>query len=107
MDIGAFGWAFGAAGIGAGLAAIGAGIGIGRLAGQAAEGIARQPEAAGDIRGITILTAAFIEGVALFAVVVCLLAILLGGGSLEKSAKDAATYSGPGAAQQIENDLKE
>ncbi len=64
------------AGIGAGLTAIGAGIGIGRLAGSAVEAIARQPEASGDIRGAMILTAAFIEGVALFAVVVCLLAVL-------------------------------
>ena len=62
------------AGIGAGLAVIGAGIGIGRIAGSAVESIARQPEAAGDIRGLTILTAAFIEGAALFAIVVCLLA---------------------------------
>lgn len=61
------------AGVGAGLAAIGAGIGIGRIAGSATESVARQPEAAGDIRGITIITAAFIEGVALFAIVVCLL----------------------------------
>jgi F-type H+-transporting ATPase subunit c len=61
------------AGIGAGIAAIGAGIGIGRIASSATESIARQPEAAGDIRGVTIITAAFIEGVALFAVVVCLL----------------------------------
>lgn len=83
LEIGGFGWAWGAAGIGAGLAAIGAGLGIGRLAGSAAEGIARQPEAAGAIRGITILTAAFIEGVALFAVVVCLLAVLGAGGSFE------------------------
>ncbi|MBX3474139.1 MAG: ATP synthase F0 subunit C [Planctomycetes bacterium] len=83
LEIGGFGWAWGAAGIGAGLAAIGAGLGIGRLAGSAAEGIARQPEAAGAIRGITILTAAFIEGVALFAVVVCLLAVLGAGGSIE------------------------
>jgi F-type H+-transporting ATPase subunit c len=68
-------WGFGlmGAGIGAGIAAIGAGIGIGRIAGNATESIARQPEAAGDIRGVTIITAAFIEGVALFAVVVCLL----------------------------------
>jgi len=61
------------AGIGAGLAAIGAGMGIGRLGGAAAEGIARQPEADGKIRGIAIILAAFIEGVALFAVVVTLL----------------------------------
>jgi F-type H+-transporting ATPase subunit c len=61
------------AGIGAGIAAIGAGIGIGRIASSATESIARQPEAAADVRGVTIITAAFIEGVALFAVVVCLL----------------------------------
>jgi F-type H+-transporting ATPase subunit c len=61
------------AGFGAGIAAIGAGIGIGRIAANATESIARQPEAANDIRGVTIITAAFIEGVCLFAVVVCLL----------------------------------
>ncbi|MFQ5653471.1 MAG: ATP synthase F0 subunit C [Planctomycetota bacterium] len=59
------------AGVGAGLAAIGAGLGIGRLAGSACESIARQPEASGDVRGAMLLTAALIEGVALFAVVVC------------------------------------
>ena len=63
-------------GIGAGLAAIGAGLGIGQLAGKAVESIARQPDAANDIRGNMILTAAFIEGVCLFAEVVCLLAVL-------------------------------
>lgn len=63
-------------GIGAGLAAIGAGMGIGRLAGSAVEAIARQPDAANDIRANMILTAAFIEGVALFAEVICLLAVL-------------------------------
>jgi F-type H+-transporting ATPase subunit c len=61
------------AGLGAGLAAIGAGMGLGRIASSATESIARQPEAANDVRGVTIITAAFIEGVALFAVVVCLL----------------------------------
>ena len=60
--------------IGAGMAAIGAGLGIGKLAAAANESIARQPEAAGKITGNMILTAAFIEGVALFAVVVGLLA---------------------------------
>lgn len=64
------------AGIGAGLAAIGAGLGIGRLAGSAVEAIARQPEAVNDIRGAMLLTAVFIEGAALFAIVVCLLAVL-------------------------------
>ena len=61
------------AGIGAGLAAIGAAMGIGRLAGSACESIARQPEASGDVRGAMLLTAALIEGVALFAVLTCFL----------------------------------
>ncbi len=61
------------AGIGAGIAAIGAGIGIGNIGKGALESVARQPEASGDIRTNMILTAAFVEGVALFAIVVCLL----------------------------------
>jgi|TARA_B110000263_G_scaffold47765_1_gene39693 F-type H+-transporting ATPase subunit c len=64
------------AGIGAGLCAIGAGLGIGKLAGAALEGIARQPEAAGDIRTNMILAAALVEGVALIGVVVSLLIVL-------------------------------
>jgi F-type H+-transporting ATPase subunit c len=62
--------ALGAA-IGAGLAVIGAGIGIGKIGSSAMDGIARQPEAGGDIRMSMIIAAALIEGVALFAVVVC------------------------------------
>ena len=62
--------------LGAGLACLGVGIGIGRLAGSSVEGIARQPEASGDIRGAMILTAAFIEGVCLFAVVIALLVVV-------------------------------
>jgi F-type H+-transporting ATPase subunit c len=62
--------------IGAGLAAIGAGIGIGQIGKGATESIARQPEAAGDIRSAMILTAAFVEGVALLAAVAGLLAVL-------------------------------
>ena len=65
------------AGIGAGIAAIGAGIGIGRIGGSAMESIARQPEAVGDIRSNMIVMAAFIEGVAFFAIVVCLLILFL------------------------------
>lgn len=61
------------AGIGAGLAVIGAGLGIGRIGGQAVEGMARQPEAAGEIRGLAIILAAFVEGAALFGVVVAFL----------------------------------
>jgi F-type H+-transporting ATPase subunit c len=69
-------WGYFGAAVGAGIAAIGAGYGIGRIASSAVESIARQPEAAGDIRGATVLTAAFIEGVCLFACVVCILIAL-------------------------------
>lgn len=62
--------------IGAGLAAIGAGIGIGQIGKGAVEAIARQPEAVNDIRANMILTAAFVEGVALLAAVAGLLAVL-------------------------------
>jgi len=61
------------AAIGAGLAAIGAGIGIGQIGKGAVEGIARQPEAANEIRSNMIVAAAFVEAVALFALVVALL----------------------------------
>ncbi len=57
------------AGLACGLAAIGAGVGIGRIGGSAVESIARQPEMATRIFINMILTAALVEGVALFAVV--------------------------------------
>lgn len=65
------------AGLGAGIAAIGAGLGIGRIGSSAMEAIARQPESVGDIRTNMILVAALVEGVAFFAVVVCLLCLFL------------------------------
>ena len=65
----------GLAAIGAGFAALGAGVGIGQIGKGAVESIARQPEAAGDIRANMILTAAFVEGVALFGVIAGILAI--------------------------------
>lgn len=58
------------AGLGAGLSVIGAGLGIGRIGGQAVEGMARQPEAAGRIQTAALILAALIEGAALFGVVV-------------------------------------
>ena len=67
------GFALMGAGIGAGIVAIGAGLGIGRIGGQAMEGIARQPEAAGRIQTAMLIIAALIEVVSLFGVVVCLL----------------------------------
>jgi F-type H+-transporting ATPase subunit c len=68
-------WAMMGAAIGAGLAAVGAGIGIGRIGGSAMEGMARQPEMAGQIQTGALILAAFIEGVALFAVVVSVLIV--------------------------------
>ena len=67
---------FGAA-LGAAIAVIGAGLGIGRIDSSAMEAIARQPEDSGDIRMNMIIAAALIEGVALLAVVVCLLVFFL------------------------------
>ena len=63
--------------IGAGLAAVGAGIGIGQIGKGAVEAIARQPEASNDIRANMILTAALVEGVALFGVIVGILAMFI------------------------------
>mgnify|MGYP000994341370 CR=1 FL=1 len=65
------------AAFGASIAAIGAAIGIGNIGRSALESIARQPEAAGDIRSNMIVSAALIEGVAFFAVVVCLLILFI------------------------------
>ena len=63
------------AGIGAGLVVLGTGLGIGQIGSGAAEAIARQPEASGDIRTTAIIIAALIEGVALFGAVICFLAL--------------------------------
>lgn len=70
MELGALG-----APIGASIAVIGAGLGIGKIGASAMEAIARQPEASGNIRSSMIIVAALIEGVALFAVVVCFMAL--------------------------------
>lgn len=66
----------GLAALGAGVAAVGAGIGVGRIGGSALESIARQPESLGDIRANMIVAAALVEGVALFAIIICLLVVL-------------------------------
>ncbi len=63
-------WGMMGAGIGAGLAIIGVGLGIGRIGGQAVEGMARQPEVAGRIQTASLILVAFVEGAGLFAVVV-------------------------------------
>ena len=73
-DYKGMGVAIGAGFVG-GLAVIGAGLGIGKIGASANESTARQPEMGGRIFTNMILTAALIEGVALFAVVVSLLGI--------------------------------
>jgi F-type H+-transporting ATPase subunit c len=67
VDYGAF------AAIGAGLAAIGAGIGIGIIGGSTVESIARQPEMQGKLMSSAIILIAFVEAVALFAIVLALI----------------------------------
>ena len=60
-----------AGGIGAGLVLLGMGLGIGRIGGQAVEGMSRQPEAAGSIQTAMIIAAALIEGAGFFALAIC------------------------------------
>lgn len=72
VDLSTFGVAFGI-----GLVLIGAGVGLGRIGGQAAEAIARQPEAAGDIRGTALLIAFLMEGATIIAVIMALVAKIL------------------------------
>jgi F-type H+-transporting ATPase subunit c len=59
--------------LGAGIVILGAGLGIGRIGGQAVEGMSRQPEAAGNIQTGMIIAAALIEGATFFALIVCLI----------------------------------
>lgn len=61
------------AAFGAGLVTLGAGVGIGLIGSRAVESMARQPEVAGNIQTAMLVTAAMIEGVALLAIVVCLI----------------------------------
>lgn len=61
--------------LGAAIAVIGAAIGLGKIGQSTLESIARQPQAAGDIRSAMIIIGAFMEGVALFALLVCFLAL--------------------------------
>ncbi len=79
------------AGVGAGLTLIGAGVGIGLVGAGAVEGMARQPEAGGALRTTMIIAAALIEGLAFFALVICLLAVM--NFSMPKS--DAAPADAP------------
>ncbi|KUO60835.1 MAG: ATP synthase F0 subunit C [Ignavibacteriaceae bacterium] len=69
-------YAYLAAGFSAALTVIGGAFGIGKLASAAMEASGRQPEAAGDIRTSMIIAAALIEGISLFALVICILLAL-------------------------------
>ena len=67
--------------IGAGLAmigTIGAGIGIGVIVGGAVQGIARNPDASGNVQTNMILGIAFAEAVAIYCLVVALLIFFVG-----------------------------
>ena len=65
------------AGIGAAIAALAATIGIGKIGQATMESIARQPESAGNLRSSMIVAAGMVEGAALFAIIVCLLAVVI------------------------------
>ena len=65
------------AALGAAIAAIAAAIGIGKIGKSTMEAIARQPEAAGNVRSSMIIAGALVEGATLFAVVVCVLSVVL------------------------------
>jgi F-type H+-transporting ATPase subunit c len=80
------------AGIGAGLTMIGAGVGIGLLAAAFLEGTARQPEAAATLRTSMLIPAALIEGLGLFALVICFLV------AVNKAPAPAATGETPAAS---------
>jgi F-type H+-transporting ATPase subunit c len=75
-DGGSFSMDLGAA-IGAGIVMLGAGFGIGRIGGSAVESMARQPEVATQVQGAMIVSAALIEGATFFALIVCILQIVL------------------------------
>ena len=64
-------------GVAAAIAALAAAFGIGKIGKSTMESIARQPESAGNLRTAMIIAAGMIEGAALFAIIVCLLGLLL------------------------------
>ena len=75
----AAGAAIGKAGaaIAAAIAALAGAYGIAKIGKSTMEAIARQPESAGNLRTAMIIAAGMIEGAALFAIIVCLLALVL------------------------------
>jgi len=59
--------------IGVAFTIIGAAYGISKIASSAVENMARQPEASGNMQMAMIITTAMIEGIAFFALIICLL----------------------------------
>ena len=70
-------WGTVAGAIGAGIAALAAAFGIGKIGSSAMEAIARQPESAGNIRTAMLIIGALVEGACLFAIIACLMAIVM------------------------------
>jgi F-type H+-transporting ATPase subunit c len=73
---GTYTWALFGATIACGIIIVGAGLGIAMIGSKAVDSIARQPEAGGRIFSAMIITAALVEGVTFFALLICLLALL-------------------------------
>lgn len=69
-------WGTIAGAVGASIAALAAAWGIGKIGQSAMESIARQPESAGNIRTAMLIIGALVEGACLFAILVCLLAVV-------------------------------
>lgn len=69
-------WGAIAGAIGASITAVAAAWGIGKIGQSAMESIARQPESAGNIRTAMLIIGALVEGACLFAILVCLLAVV-------------------------------
>jgi len=88
------------AGLGIGLAALGTGIGIGMLASKSVEGIARQPEAGGQIQKVMILGIAFIEALCLYALIVAFM--LIGKGKTETPEH----LGGPAAEEMLTSETR-
>ena len=65
------------AGLAIGIAVLGAGLGLGRIAGEASQAIARQPEAAADIKSFAQLLAFLLEGATIVGLLFALLFKLL------------------------------
>ena len=76
MVLQAISWGPIAGAIGAAMAALAAAWGIGKIGKSAMDSIARQPEAAGNIRTAMLIIGALVEGACLFAILVCLLAVV-------------------------------